>query len=174
MADALAYAESHGVIFVAAAGNDKHDNDVLPFYPASYEGPNVVSVAATDTRDNLAWFSCWGRKSVDLFAPGVAIFSTMPQGKYAPQTGTSMAAPHVAGALGLLISFAPTLNWREYINALYGTVQPLPWLHELCVTGGRLDLYQCLREGVPRLQTLQAAIMYLSGMLDQTQGRNDK
>ncbi|MBN1309699.1 MAG: S8 family serine peptidase [Chitinispirillaceae bacterium] len=167
MIDALAYAESRGVIFVAAAGNYRRDNDVSPFYPASYEGSNVVSVAATDTKDSLAWFSHWGRESVDLFAPGVDIFSTVLRGDYAPETGTSMAAPHVAGALGLLASFAPSLDWREYVDALYTTVRPLPWLQGTCATGGKLDLYRCLREGVPRVRALQAAVMYLSGILDK-------
>ena len=167
MVDALSYARSRGVIFVAAAGNDRRDTDVQPFYPASYEITNVVSVAATDTRDTLAWFSNWGRRSVDLFAPGVEIFSTFPHGEYANETGTSMAAPHVAGALGLLISFAPAMDWQEHIDALYASVQPLPQLKNRCATGGKLDMYQCLRKGVPRVQALQAAIMYLSGMLDR-------
>lgn len=174
MVDALAYAESRGVIFVAACGNNRRDTDAEPFYPASYEGPNVVSVGATDTKDTLAWFSNWGVQNVDIFAPGVEIFSTVPGGEYAPETGTSMAAPIVTGALGLLVSFAPSMDWREHINALYASLQPLPQLQGYCVTGGRLDVYRLLRRGVPRVRAMQAAIMYVSGMLDRKKERNDK
>lgn len=169
MADALVYAESHGVIFVAAAGNNRRDNDVGPFYPASYKGQNIVSVAATDTKDSLAWFTNWGSESVDLFAPGVEILSTVLDGGYMLQTGTSMSAPHVTGALGLLISFTPSLDWREHVDALYKTVRPLPWLREKCTTGGKLDLYRCLREGVPRVRAMQAAVLYLTGTRDRKQ-----
>lgn len=174
MADALAYAESRGVIFVAAAGNDRRDNDQQPFYPASYEGDNIVSVAATDTKDSVAWFSNWGSTRVDLFAPGVDILSTVLDGGYALSTGTSMAAPHVVGALGLLLSFSPSMNWREGIEALYASVRPLPQLQGTCTSGGRLDLYQLLREGVPHARALQEAVLYLSGMLDENKGGDDK
>lgn len=171
MVDALAYAESRGVIFVAACGNNNRDVDAEPFYPACYSGSNVVSVAATDTKDTLAWFSNWGRNNVDLFAPGVALFSTTLEGGYKPETGTSMAAPVVAGALGLLISFAPSMDWRECVDALYTNVRPLPQLQGICSTGGRLDLYRLLRKGVPRVRAMQAAILYVSGMLDRKRER---
>lgn len=171
MIDALAYAESRGVIFVAACGNNYRDVDALPFYPASYGGGNVVSVAATDTKDSVAYFSNWGRNNVDLFAPGVTIYSTVLQGGYAFETGTSMAAPVVTGALGLLISFAPSMDWGEYVDALHATVRPLPQLNDRCTTGGRIDLYRLLREGVPRVRAMQAAILYVSGMLDRTRER---
>ena len=67
-----------GVLVVAAAGNNDHDTDNSPFYPASYDLPNVISVAATDQRDNLASFSNWGLETVDVAAPGVNIYSTWP------------------------------------------------------------------------------------------------
>src|SRR5438874_7391034 len=76
--DAIAFARDHGHIFVAAAGNDGNNNDFSPSYPASYDLDNVISVAATDHNDALAYFSNYGAGSVDLAAPGVTILSTMP------------------------------------------------------------------------------------------------
>jgi len=77
-ADAIEAAGEAGIVFVAAAGNYGLNNDAAPFYPASYNLPNIISVAATDQNDNLAGFSNYGLTSVDLAAPGVNILSTLP------------------------------------------------------------------------------------------------
>jgi subtilisin family serine protease len=76
--DALQTANDLGIIHVCAAGNSSNDNDSNPAYPASYDLPNIISVAATDENDELAWFSNYGATSVDLAAPGVDILSTVP------------------------------------------------------------------------------------------------
>ena len=111
MNDALNRANQAGVLFVAAAGNDYgNNNDLSPHYPSSYDVPNVVAVAATDHRDQLAWFSNYGSTSVDLAAPGVNVLSTIPGNSYASYDGTSMATPHVAGAAALLLAQDPTLT----------------------------------------------------------------
>jgi subtilisin family serine protease len=78
--DAIALAGDEGIAFVCAAGNDGSDNDATPFYPAGYDLANVVSVAASDGDDGLASFSNFGRSSVDIAAPGQAIYSTVPRG----------------------------------------------------------------------------------------------
>ena len=78
MHDAIAEANDRGINFVAAAGNESNDNDENPSYPASYDLPNVISVAATDANDELAYFSNYGETSVDLAAPGDKILSTYP------------------------------------------------------------------------------------------------
>ena len=70
--------EASGSLFVAAAGNASNDNDASPSYPASYESPNILSVAAVDNRGQLAGFSNYGATSVDISAPGVRVLSTMP------------------------------------------------------------------------------------------------
>ena len=93
MATAINNAKAHGVIVVAAAGNDGTNNDSRAEYPANYGGDNVVAVAATDRTDNLASFSNYGRSTVDIAAPGVSIYSTLPNGRYGTYSGTSMAAP---------------------------------------------------------------------------------
>lgn len=95
---AVNYAEQKGVIVVAAAGNNGNSAAV---YPADY--PGVIAVSATDTNDNLASFSSYGSDIV-ASAPGVGIISTYNNGGYATMSGTSMAAPEVAGLLGLALS----------------------------------------------------------------------
>lgn len=111
LADAIERANQAGILFVAAAGNAANDNDTTPSYPASYLNENVISVAAIDSVGNLASFSNYGKNSVDLAAPGVSILSTVPvksRGKvvsgYAYYNGTSMATPHVTGAVALYAS----------------------------------------------------------------------
>ena len=106
--DAVSAANSAGVLFVAAAGNDGSNNDVTPFYPASFDLPNIIAVAATDQNDNLVAFSNFGAVHVHIAAPGVYIVSTIPNGGFGTLeylAGTSMAAPHVSGVAGLLMSY---------------------------------------------------------------------
>ncbi|NIN34381.1 MAG: S8 family serine peptidase, partial [Gammaproteobacteria bacterium] len=94
-----------GVLFVAAAGNEGQNNDLTPHYPSSYDRGNIIAVAATDQNDRRAAFSNYGPNSVDVAAPGVYIFSTIPTdasyGILDFMPGTSMATPHVSGLAGL-------------------------------------------------------------------------
>src|SRR5687767_12873302 len=113
----------HEMLFVAAAGNNGMNNDLLPTYPASYVTDNMVSVAATTNRDELATFSNYGANSVDLGAPGVNILSTVPNGQYEYFSGTSMATPHVSGAAALLLS-ACSRSTAQLRVALFMSVDP--------------------------------------------------
>lgn len=132
--------DQYSGLFVASAGNDGSDNDLVPVYPASYNSDNIISVAATNTFNSLASFSNYGIKSVDIAAPGTSILSLGLMGEYSTQNGTSMAAPHVAGAAALLKSYMPdisTSNLKDII--LYSAVRH-PRLMGRVSTGGLLDV----------------------------------
>jgi len=127
-------------LFVAAAGNVSSNNDLFPDYPASFSGANHIAVAASDENDALARFSNYGVVSVDLAAPGAHIYSLDTEGAYSYEDGTSMAAPHVAGAAALLKSFRPHLSVAQMKEAILGTVEKHPDLAAEVLTGGVLDV----------------------------------
>lgn len=155
--DAIAAANQRGHLFVAAAGNgfDDYagdDNDQLPFYPANYAIPNIVSVAATNQQDTLTSFSNYGANTVDLGAPGKTILSTVPGGGYGYGEGTSMAAPHVAGAAALILSHEPGLGADAVKARLLASVDKEPALEGKLVSGGRLNVAKAL--GIPIISTV--------------------
>ncbi len=117
---ALKRASEQGILVVAAAGNDGLNNDTHPSYPANYNLPNILSVAASDYRDELAPFSNYGKNRVHLAAPGVAIYSTLPGNQYGTSSGTSMAAPHVSGTAALLFARHPSISISELKTRIIG------------------------------------------------------
>jgi subtilisin family serine protease len=142
--DAIARAENANILFVAAAGNQGANNDFTPVYPADFNLPNVISVAAIDSSGNLPRWSNYGSQTVGLGAPGVHILSTVPDSQYGYLSGTSTAAPHVTGAIALYASYYPDATAAQIKDALYRSVVATPSLSGTTVTGGRLDVGQFL------------------------------
>jgi subtilisin family serine protease len=166
--DAVRYAESRGVLLVHAAGNDGADLGVEPSYPVSRylaggSAANWIEVGASSWEggDALAApFSNWSAERVDVFAPGVAILSTMTGGGFARNDGTSMAAPVVSGIAATVMSYFPELSAAQVRDAILRSATPLgesvvvrPGSEDqrvpfgtLSRTGGVANLYGALRE----------------------------
>ena len=151
--DAMAAAQSVGHIFVCAAGNDGTNNDVSPIYPASYDLPNVVAVAAVGSADELSSYSCYGPTSVDLAAPGDDIAVADLGGQWVFESGTSFSAPMVAATIGLVRSHNPGLSWQAVKELIMGSARPVPALQGLMVSGAIVDaaaaITDCNGNGVP-------------------------
>jgi subtilisin family serine protease len=143
--DAIEQTDSNGALFVAAAGNSFADTDASPNYPSGYDAPNIISVGASDALDRRAWFSNYGAASVDLSAPGANILSTWPGGSYRFQDGTSMAAPHVAGAAALVKAAQPGSTGAGLKALLLRSVDPVSLLSGTSRTGGRLNVDRAAR-----------------------------
>jgi thermitase len=137
--DAIRKAGESDILFVAAAGNDSEDADRTPHFPANYQLPNVISVAALDRRDQLASFSNYGAKNVHVAAPGKEILSTWLGGQYQEHSGTSMATPFVAGVAALVLSVEPNLSVKELRERIFSTVDKLDTLEGKVSTGGRVN-----------------------------------
>jgi thermitase len=148
--EAIERAAEQGIIFTAAAGNSGTNNDSSPHYPSNYDVINVISVAASDSSDNLASFSCFGSKTVHIAAPGKNILSTVKNNGYAVYSGTSMATPHVSGALGLLISKEGRLPLEEVRTRVMATSDVIKKLRGKVISGsGRLNTYNLLTDTRP-------------------------
>lgn len=166
--DAIRYAEEKGVLLVHAAGNDGANNDEVENFPKDTyndgrEANNLITVGALGngrTGSKIAGFSNYGKKEVDVFAPGVQIYSTIPGGnKYNNASGTSMASPVVAGAAALILSYYPDLSARQLKEIIEKTASPLPEnlvnkpgakdetidFSELSTSGGMVNVYEALK-----------------------------
>ncbi len=143
---AITRARDAGIIFVAAAGNSTLNMDVIREYPASFPLDNIIAVGSSTNRDEISTFSNYGSGAVELFAPGENILSLdyTTDITYVLKSGTSMAAPHVAGALALLKAKFPTDNYHQLINRLLRSVDPGAKFAGKCQTGGRLNLAKAL------------------------------
>ncbi len=147
--DAINAVAQSGILFVAAAGNYPQDipidNDQGAFYPSSYQTPNMIAVAATDSGDGLASFSHFGAHSVTMGAPGVGIFSTFPNNTYGFLAGTSMATPHVTGAAALLCAANPNLSVNQLRALLSFNGDLIPSLQGKTLSGRRLNVFKSLQ-----------------------------
>jgi subtilisin family serine protease len=146
--DEINKANASDMLFVAAAGNNGRNNDTTPNYPSNYAAPNVVAVAATDNNDGIARFSNYGATMVHLGAPGVDVLSTTRNNTYKYFSGTSMATPHVAGAAALVLS-ACALDTAGLKSILLNSIDLIPSMSGVTITGGRLNVNQAIRACSP-------------------------
>jgi alpha-tubulin suppressor-like RCC1 family protein/subtilisin family serine protease len=158
--DAIAAAEASGILFVTASGNGGVDNagdnnDVTPYYPASYDLSNIISVGASTQADDRAYFSNYGSESVDIFAPGETVRSTLPTTSTTAMTGvmpsffglssgTSIAASHVAGVAALIKSYRPALTYSQIKTLILDGADYASAFGRKCRSEGRLNAYNSL------------------------------
>ncbi len=154
--DAIDAAGDCGQLFVAAAGNNAINIEGQFWLPSGFDLDEIVSIAATNSGDGLAWFSNWGPISVDLAAPGESILSTTPGNGYSYFSGTSMATPHVAGVANMLFALSGTRDGLAVKQWIMDSVDPLPALSGLMVTGGRLN-YDAALDQIPAAPTLPSS-----------------
>lgn len=145
--DAIDRAGAENILFVAAAGNSGANNDAVASYPSGYSSSNIIAVAAITSTGALASYSNYGANTVDIGAPGSAIWSTVPKSVkggvasgYASYSGTSMATPHVTGACALYASLNPGASAALIKDAILLSVTATGSLSGKTVTGGRLNV----------------------------------
>ncbi len=163
--EAERYALAKGVLLVQAAGNDGSNIDTAANYPAPrfIDGttiPNVITVGASaesNTSDLVASFSNYGKATVDVFAPGKDIYSTVPDGKYENNSGTSMASPVVTGVAAVLKSYFPKLTYADIKRIITESATPYQTpvrrpestdtvaFASLSKTGGIVNLYDAVK-----------------------------
>ncbi|MDW8330055.1 MAG: S8 family peptidase [Cyclobacteriaceae bacterium] len=163
---AVRYAESKGVLLVHAAGNDGKNVDKTPSYPSRFykdgtECKTWIEVGASGwgaDDDFVASFSNYGKKTVDLFSPGVRIYSSTPENQYEFNDGTSMASPATAGVAAILMSYFPSLSAAEVRQILRQSARKFDNLKvtrpgsseqvlfsELSITGGLVNAYEAVK-----------------------------
>jgi subtilisin family serine protease len=164
--DAIKYAAAHDVLIIHAAGNESINTDLTPRYPIAtsvngkYTAPNFICVGASTIKGGAASFSNYGKRTVDVFAPGTEIYSTVPKtNRYRSLDGTSMASPVVAGIAALIREYFPGLSTKQVKYIIeHSTVKPeekvtVPGsrsgekveLSELCATGGIVNAYEAIK-----------------------------
>lgn len=143
---AIANAGAAGQLFIAAAGNDGANTDAIANYPSGYAVDTIVAVASSTSTDTRSSFSNYGATTVDLAAPGSSIYSTIPGSSYATYSGTSMATPHVAGAVALLKSVVPGMSAAEIKSRLLSTVDPVSAFTSNTVSRGRMNVARLIEQ----------------------------
>jgi RHS repeat-associated protein len=144
--------QNSGILFVVAAGNRGGDIYSLPVYPAAFDMPNMLTVAAIDNYGVLAPFSTYGNK-IHVAAPGVNIVSSTPDNTYDYFTGTSAAAPFVSGIAALIKSKYPAATIKEITDRIKNNVVVSTSLQDKISTGGRVDAEAALSNVKPTADT---------------------
>ncbi len=161
---AVKYAEKHDVLLVHAAGNDHQDNDTTDNFPnrkfenSDKQAHNWIEVGASDSKGKPASFSNYGKSSVDFFAPGLMVYSSVPDTGYAYLSGTSMASPCVAGVAAIIREYFPKLSAKQVREILMKSVTPVSFkvpepghadkmvtYSDLCISGGIVNTYKAVQ-----------------------------
>ncbi|HEU4411075.1 MAG TPA: S8 family serine peptidase [Polyangiaceae bacterium] len=138
LSDAIGAHQQAGMLFVAAAGNNGSDTDLFPNYPSGYDHANIISVLSLDRFDQRSFFSNFGVRTVDVGAPGEEVLSTLPGDGYGVLSGTSMAAPHVTGLVGLLKAQNPSRTAQQLKNLILTGGAPSPATAGATLSGRRV------------------------------------
>jgi len=160
------YAREHdelGMIWACSAGNDNVNTDKLNYYtyPRLIQSPNIICVGSTDYADKRSDFSNYGQATVDIGAPGTDILSTYPGNDYVFMSGTSMAVPHVTGAIALAKSVYPQDDAHALIARMLATADPLTELNDMWNTEGRLNAYRAVAPTIENKLLPSVATAYI-------------
>lgn len=142
--DVVDEARRQGMLFVAAAGNERSNSDVAPYYPADYKLTNIISVTAIDPGTQVLSSSNYGIESVHIAAPGQNILSTLPDNKYGFMTGTSQATAFVTGAAAVVMAHKANYLAEDVKKYVVSTGDQLMSLHNKTTTSRKLNLYKAL------------------------------
>lgn len=137
-------AEQKGILFVAAAGNERSNSDFNKYYPADYDLDNIISVTAINPNLRVLSSSNYGIRTVDIAAPGENIYSTMPNSRFGPMTGTSQATAFVSGVAALLMAHNRDFDAKAVRKYILRTGDSLQWLKNKTRTSKKLNVYKAL------------------------------
>lgn len=177
--DAITAAAKQDILFVAAAGNNNSNNDTVPSYPNGYATVPVtgheaiISVASITSSGNRSSFSNYGATSVDIAAPGSDIWSTIPNGGYGSYNGTSMATPHVSGAIALYASLFPNATSAQIRETLLRSTTFTVSVNDLVASDGRLNIPAMLAIAPPVTDFADWLDGNLGGDILNSRGGND-
>lgn len=142
----------YGALVVTASGNNSmgpfrwYNIDEKPFYPASFDSENILTITSTTKRGDLSTFSNIGKISVDVAAPGSDIFSTVKGNRYSTSDGTSMATPNATGVAAMVLGYFPELTPLELKNILMKSAKPNKNLQGMMRSAGVINLNSALKE----------------------------
>lgn len=154
--DAMTHAYNNSVLLVTAAGNYSSNNDATAIYPANYSVPSNISVAASTDSDRLASFSNFGSSTVHVAAPGSYVYSTLPGDWFSSLSGTSMAAPFVAGTAALALREAPQISAYQLQQLVMSTIDVAPMTKGQTISGGRINAQRMVQTA----KTLVTSVAY--------------
>lgn len=142
--EAIRKARSEGILFVAAAGNERSNSDKQKYYPANYELDNIISVTAIDPQLQVLSSSNYGVQTVHVAAPGEEIYSTLPGNAFGPLTGTSQATAFATGLAVLIKANNPEFKYLAIKDYILKTGDEYPWLRSKTGTSKKLNIYKAL------------------------------